>query len=71
MYGVARYFGTMRMLERGLFRPSYFGAAGLGVLVSGMAGGAYWGAVRREVERVGVEGGQAEKKGKGGRKKEG
>lgn len=43
------------MLERGLFRPSYFGAAGLGVLVSGMAGGAYWGAVRREVERGGME----------------
>lgn len=51
VYGVVRYFGTMRLLERGLFRPSYFGAAGLGVLVSGMAGGAYWGTVKREVER--------------------
>lgn len=51
VYGVTRYFGVMRMLERGMFRPSYFGAAGLGVVVSGMAGAAYWGTLRREVER--------------------
>lgn len=66
VYGVVRYFGTMRMLERGMFRPSYFGAAGLGVLVSGMAGGAYWEAVRREVER-GVK--EREGQGKEERKK--
>ncbi|KAK5097549.1 hypothetical protein LTS08_006963 [Lithohypha guttulata] len=51
VYGVSRYFGVMRMLERGMFRPSYFGAAGLGVAVSTMAGGAYWGTLRREIQR--------------------
>lgn len=57
VYGVTRYFGVMRMLERGMFRPSYFGAAGLGVVVSGMAGGAYYGTMRRELERrEGVDG---------------
>lgn len=51
VYSVTRYFGTMRMLERGLFRPSYFGAAALSVAVSGMAGSAYWGTLRRERQR--------------------
>lgn len=52
VYGVTRYFGTMRMLERGLFKPSYFGAAGLGIVVSGMAGGAYYSTLSREIERM-------------------
>lgn len=51
VYGVTRYFSTMRMLEQSKFRPSYFGAAGLGIVVSGMAGGAYWGTLRRDLER--------------------
>lgn len=51
VYGVTRYFSTMRLLEGGKFRPSYFGAAGLGVVVSGMAGGAYWSTLRREIGR--------------------
>lgn len=55
VYGVTRYFGTMRMLERGMFKPSYFGAAGLGIVVSGMAGGAYYGTLNREIERLETE----------------
>ena len=51
VYGVARYFSTMRMLEKGAFKPAYFGAAGLGVVVSGLAGAAYYGTLRREVRR--------------------
>ncbi len=51
VYGVTRYFSTMRMLEKGSFRPAYFGAAGLGVVVSGMAGAAYYGTLRREIRR--------------------
>ncbi|KAB8337213.1 hypothetical protein FH972_021515 [Carpinus fangiana] len=49
VYGTARYFATMRVLEQGLFRPSYWGAAGLGVGVAGIAGGVYWNAVRERV----------------------
>lgn len=51
VYGVVRYFSTMRMLEKGAFKPAYFGAAGLGVVVSGLAGAAYYGTLRREVRR--------------------
>lgn len=51
VYGVTRYFTTMRTLERGSFRPAYFGAAGLGVVVSAMAGAAYYGTLRREIQR--------------------
>ena len=51
VYGIARYFSNMRMLERGAFKPTYFGAAGLGVVVSGLAGAAYYGTMRREVQR--------------------
>ncbi|KAJ9661904.1 hypothetical protein H2198_001656 [Neophaeococcomyces mojaviensis] len=51
VYGATRYFGTMRMLEKGLFRPSYFGAGVLSTVVSAMAGGAYWGTLRRETKR--------------------
>ncbi|KAH7132414.1 hypothetical protein B0J11DRAFT_226703 [Dendryphion nanum] len=41
LYGTARYFSNMRMLERGLFKPAYFGAAGLSITVAGLAGGVY------------------------------
>ncbi|KAJ7739035.1 hypothetical protein DFH07DRAFT_79452 [Mycena maculata] len=44
-YGTARYFSTMRMLERGLFRPAYYGAGAFGVAVAGLAGTVYWAAV--------------------------
>jgi hypothetical protein len=29
------------MLERGLYKPAYFGAAGLSVAVAGLAGGVF------------------------------
>ena len=48
IYGVTRYFGNMRQLEMGKFRPSYLGAAGLGVAVSVLAGGVCWGALKRD-----------------------
>ncbi|KAK5087285.1 hypothetical protein LTR70_007003 [Exophiala xenobiotica] len=51
VYGVARYFSTMRTLEKGAFKPAYFGAAGLGIVVSGLAGAAYYGTLRREAGR--------------------
>jgi uncharacterized membrane protein YidH (DUF202 family) len=40
-YGTARYFSNLRMLERGLYKPAYFGAAGLSVAVGGLAGGVF------------------------------
>jgi uncharacterized membrane protein YidH (DUF202 family) len=46
VYGTARYFSTMRLLERGLFRPAYYGAGALGVAVAGLSGTVYWIAVR-------------------------
>lgn len=45
VYGSARYFSNLRMLERGLFRPAYLGAGGLGVAVAGLAGAAIWGSL--------------------------
>lgn len=45
-YGTSRYFENMRMLERGLFKPAYYGAGALGVAVAGLAGGVYWSALR-------------------------
>lgn len=45
-YGTARYFSNMRLLERGLFKPAFYGAAGLSVAVAGLTGAAYWGIIR-------------------------
>ncbi|KAF1998047.1 hypothetical protein P154DRAFT_524360 [Amniculicola lignicola CBS 123094] len=50
VYGTARYFSTMRMLERGQFKPAYFGAAGLSVLVAGIAGGVYVQAFKERIK---------------------
>lgn len=41
-YGIGRYYSNMRMLERGLFKPSYFGAGALGFAVAGVASAVYW-----------------------------
>ncbi|KAF2262549.1 hypothetical protein CC78DRAFT_534742 [Lojkania enalia] len=46
VYGTARYFSSMRMLERGMFKPAYFGAMWLSVSVAGLAGGVYVNALR-------------------------
>ena len=42
VYGTTRYFENMRMLERGLYKPSFYGAGGLSVAVVGVTGAAYW-----------------------------
>ncbi|KAK8240231.1 hypothetical protein IWZ00DRAFT_488316 [Phyllosticta capitalensis] len=45
-YGAQRYFVNMRLLERGLFRPAYYGAGAMAVAVAGLAGGVYVDVVR-------------------------
>ncbi|KAH7024285.1 hypothetical protein B0J12DRAFT_585445 [Macrophomina phaseolina] len=55
-YGTSRYFENMRLLERGLFKPAFWGAGALGVAVAGLAGGVYWSAVREKEGRVEGEG---------------
>lgn len=42
VYGTTRYFSNMRMLEKGLYKPSFYGAGGLSVAVIGLTGAAYW-----------------------------
>ena len=42
VYGVGRYFSNMRMLEKGLFKPSYFGAGALGLTIASVTGAVYW-----------------------------
>ena len=49
VYGTSRYFSNMRMLEKGLFKPSYFGAMGLSVAVAGVAGMVYVEALREQM----------------------
>jgi uncharacterized membrane protein YidH (DUF202 family) len=56
VYGTARYFSNLRMLERGLYRPAYFGAAGLSVAVAGLAGGVYVEAMKMNDRRRRWEG---------------
>lgn len=51
VYGITRYFSNMRLLERGQFRPAYFGAGALGTAVAAFAGAAYWGTIRDELAR--------------------
>lgn len=42
VYGTTRYFSNMGMLEKGLYKPSFYGAGGLSVAVVGLTGVAYW-----------------------------
>jgi uncharacterized membrane protein YidH (DUF202 family) len=49
VYGTSRYFSNMRMLEKGLFKPSYFGAMGLSVAVAGVAGMVYVEALKEQL----------------------
>jgi uncharacterized membrane protein YidH (DUF202 family) len=51
VYGSTRYFSSLRVLERGNFKPAYNGPAVLGVVVAGMASASFWGMVRREKEK--------------------
>ncbi len=50
VYGTTRYFSNMRMLEMGLYKPSFYGAAGLSVVVVGGAGAACWGVLGKRGE---------------------
>lgn len=46
LFATKRYFGTLRLLEKGEFRPSYGGVATLGLLTSGMGGAVLAGTAR-------------------------
>ncbi|KAL8823672.1 MAG: hypothetical protein Q9191_005643 [Dirinaria sp. TL-2023a] len=52
-YGTTRYFSNMGLLERGLFKPAFYGAGGLSIAVAGLTGAAYWGVVRDAENRKG------------------
>jgi uncharacterized membrane protein YidH (DUF202 family) len=47
-YGSARYFENLHLLQRGKFRPAYYGAAGMGVAMAGLAGLGWTLALRAE-----------------------
>ena len=53
VYGTTRYFSNMKMLERGLYRPSSYGAAGLSGTVVGLTGVACWRVLRGKKEEKG------------------
>lgn len=46
VYGAGRYFDNMRCLERGVYKPSFYGVGGLSVAVLGLTGLVGWGLVR-------------------------
>ena len=46
VYGTTRYFSNMRLLEKGMFKPAFHGAAGLNIAVAGLTGVAYWGIIQ-------------------------
>lgn len=46
-YGIGRYFANMRMLQQGLFKPSFYGAGALGCAVTGAAAVTYWNGYKR------------------------
>ncbi|KUI66750.1 Inner membrane protein YidH [Cytospora mali] len=48
VYGTSRYFSNLKLLERGLFKPSYHGSAILAASVAGLAGGVYGSSIRRK-----------------------
>ena len=45
-YGMLRYYSNMKLLDKGLFRPSFYGVGGLGVTVLGLTGLAGWTLIR-------------------------
>jgi len=51
VYGTVHYFSNLRLLERGKFRPAYYGAGVLGMSVAGLAGGAYWKTIGGRIRR--------------------
>jgi len=41
VYGTTRYFSNLRALEKGTFKPAYYGAGGLGFTVAAVATAVY------------------------------
>jgi uncharacterized membrane protein YidH (DUF202 family) len=53
VYGTSRYFSNLRLLEKGLFKPAYFGAAGLSIGVAALSAAVYHSAMRsKELNRA-------------------
>ncbi|KAG9746352.1 hypothetical protein E4T50_17084 [Aureobasidium sp. EXF-12298] len=50
LYGTTRYFSNMSYLQKGLFKPSYYGAAVLAGGITGIASVAYWRMARDRIE---------------------
>jgi len=50
-YGTARYFSSLRLLQRGSFRPNILGIGLVAVTSSAVAGGGIWLVVKQETER--------------------
>lgn len=42
VYGFSRYWSNMKLLEQGMFKPAYLGAASLGLAVASLAGAMIW-----------------------------
>ena len=53
VYGTTRYFSNMRMLERGLYKPSLYGAGGVSVAVVGLTAAGYWEIVKGKLRERG------------------
>ena len=47
-YGTLRYYSNMRLLDKGLFKPSLYGIGGLSFTVLGLTGLAGWTLVREQ-----------------------
>ena len=52
LYAITRYFSNLRSIQRGLFKPAFLGAAGLGMAVTGLSAGVYWTALEREQSKT-------------------
>ena len=50
-YGTTRYFSNLKLLENGLYKPAYHGAALLSIAVAGIAGGVYRNALKERKDR--------------------
>jgi len=55
-YGVTRYFSNLKLLERGYFRPAYFGAGFLGLAVAGFTGLAHYRTITDALEHQRTQG---------------
>jgi uncharacterized membrane protein YidH (DUF202 family) len=46
VYGTARYFSNMRLLDQGMFKPAFHGVAVMSVGVTALAATVFWSTVR-------------------------